>query len=105
MSAWLTVVSVGAGTYLARLSLIGLLGSRQLPRPLERALRYVAPAVFAAFVFPAVLLPDGSFDVGLQSNPRLAAAVLAAVAAWRLKSVVAVTVVGMGALWILDYLA
>ncbi len=71
---------------------------------MERALTYVAPAVFAAIVFPAVLLPEGTVDVVPDSNPRFLAAVLAAVAAWRLKSVVAVTVVGMAALWIIDWL-
>lgn len=103
MSAWLIVVAVGAGTYLARVSFIGALGHRRLPAVAERALEYVAPAVFAALVFPAVLLRDGSIDVAPATNPRLVAAALAALVAWRSKSVVAVLAVGMGALWILDY--
>ncbi len=104
MSAWLIVVAVGAGTYFARLSFIGALGRRRLPPVAERALDYVAPAVFAALVFPAVVLREGSVDVAPATNPRLLAAALAALVAWRSKSVVAVFAVGMGALWILDFL-
>ena len=104
MSAWLTVVSVGIGTYLARVSFIGALGKHRLPPSVERALDYVAPAVFAALVFPTVLLPEGSIDLAPTTNPRFLAAALAAVVAWRLRSVAAVIVVGMGALWMLDLL-
>ena len=98
-----TLLVRGAGTYLARVSFIGALGHRRLPAVAERALEYVAPAVSAALVFPAVLLRDGSIDVAPATNPRLVAAALAALVAWRSKSVVAVLAVGMGALWILDY--
>ena len=105
MTSWLIVISVGLGTYLARLSFIGALGARRLPQSIERVLTYVAPAVFAALVFPAVLLPEGSVDIAPATNPKFLAAAIAALIAWRLKSVVAVIVVGMGSLWILDYLA
>ena len=105
MSAWLIVIGVGLGTYAARLSFIGILGSRRLPVPLERALTYVAPAIFAALTLPAVLLRDGTADVAATTNPRFLAAVIAALVAWKTRSVVAVTVVGMGALWLIDYVA
>jgi branched-subunit amino acid transport protein len=98
------VIAVGVGTYLARLSFIGVLGERRLPAALERPLAYVAPAVFAALVFPAVLLPEGTIDAAPASNPRFLAATLAALVAWRSKSVVAVIVVGMGSLWIIEAL-
>jgi branched-subunit amino acid transport protein len=104
MSGWLIVLAVGAGTYAARLSFIGALWKRRLPATAQRALEYVAPAVFAALVAPAVLLPDGAIDVTPASNPRLAAAALAGLAAWRLNNVVAVIVVGMGSLWVLQAL-
>ncbi|MDX1450619.1 MAG: AzlD domain-containing protein, partial [Acidimicrobiia bacterium] len=104
VNGWLIIVAVGVGTYLARVSFIAGFGDRTLPQPVERALTYVAPAVFAAIVFPAVLLPEGTIDLSPGGNPRFLAAIFAAGAAWRLKSVVAVTVVGMSALWIIDYL-
>jgi branched-subunit amino acid transport protein len=102
MSSWLIVIAVGVGTYAARLSFIGILGERRLPPAFERALEYVAPSVFAALVLPAVLLPEGSIEMAPAVNPRFVAAILATIVAWRLKNVVGVIVVGMGALWILE---
>ncbi len=65
-------------------------------------MRYVAPAVLAALVVPAVALSNGSVDVTPLGNPRFVAAVAAAIVAWRLRSVAGVIVVGMSVLWILQ---
>lgn len=54
---WLVVVVLGVGTYLIRLSFLGLLGTRPLPLWLVRSLRYTAVAVLPALVAPAVLWP------------------------------------------------
>ena len=102
MSAWLTVIAIGVGTYAARLSFIGVMGERRFPPAFEGALRFVAPAVFAALILPEVLLSDGSVEIAPAANPRFLAAALAGVIAWRFKSVGAVIVVGMSALWILE---
>ena len=45
---WLLVVVLGIGTYLIRLSFLGLLGNRPLPLWLVRSLRYTAVAVLPA---------------------------------------------------------
>ena len=55
MSTWLIVVIIGAGTYLTRLSFIGVFGRRGLPAVLEAPLRYVAPAVLAAIAIPGFI--------------------------------------------------
>jgi branched-subunit amino acid transport protein len=103
MSDWLVVAVVGAGTYLSRLSFVAVFGRIGVPPWLGRALKHVAPAVLAALVAPAVLLRDGAVDAG-SGNPRLYAALVAAVVAWRLRSVAATIVVGMGLLWLLQAL-
>jgi branched-subunit amino acid transport protein len=103
MSAWAIVAAVGVGTYLGRLSFIAVLGVTGVPPWLGRALKHVAPAVLAALVAPAVLAPDGSIDAGL-GNPRLYAALVAAVVAWRVRSVAATIVIGMALLWVLQAL-
>ena len=54
---WLVVVTLGVGTYLIRLSFLGLLGNRPLPLWLVRTLLYTAVAVLPALVPPAVLWP------------------------------------------------
>ncbi len=102
MTTALVIVIIGVGTYLTRLSFIGALGTRAMPEWAIQPLRYVAPAVLAALVVPAIALRDGALDLGPATNPRVLAALLAAIVAWRTKNVAAVIVVGMGALWILQ---
>ncbi len=102
MNHWLVVLVIGAGTYLLRLSFIGGLGTRTMPIWAQRPLRFVAPAVLAALVVPAVVLSEGSVDVTPLGNPRFVAALAAGLVAWRLKNVAGVILVGMGLLWILQ---
>ena len=102
MSAAIAILIIGIGTYLERLSFIGIIGNRDLPDWALLPLRYVAPAVFAALVAPAVLLVDGDLAVLPATNPRALAMVIALLVAWRTKSVAATIVVGMAALWLLQ---
>ena len=104
MSPWITVIIIGVGTYLTRLSFVGALGSRAMPVWAERPLKYVAPSVLAALVLPAVLLRGGEFDVTPAGNPRFLAALAAALVVVRFKSVSWAIVVGMGSLWLLQWL-
>jgi branched-subunit amino acid transport protein len=104
VSAWLIVGLIGAGTYLTRLSFIGIIGERQIPGWCVPPLRYVAPAVLAALVAPSVMLRDAGLDLSPVTNPRFLAAVIAGVVTWRFKNVVWAIVAGMGALWVLQWL-
>ena len=101
MTNVLIVLTVGLGTYLTRLSFIGLVGSRQLPETIRRGLEYIAPAVLAALVFPALIRPEGVADL-TPGNVRLIAGIVAEVVAWRTRSIAATTIVGLGVLWILQ---
>ncbi len=69
-------------TYLPRL--IPLLGrSEAMPEGVRRFLSYVPAAVFAALVFPGVLLTDGAVDIAV-SNPQIAAGIATvAICVWR----------------------
>jgi branched-subunit amino acid transport protein len=102
VNPWITVTIIGVGTYLTRLSFVGLLGRREMPAWAERPLRFVAPAVLAALVAPAVLMREGSLEVAPGGNPRLYAAAVAALVAWRFKNLAAAIVAGMGSLWLLQ---
>jgi branched-subunit amino acid transport protein len=101
---WGAVVVIGVGTYLTRLSFIGAFGEREMPTWLERPLRYVAPAVLGAIVLPAVAMPNEVIDLLPASNPRFLAAVVAGAVAVRWRNVSLVIAVGMGSLWLLDWL-
>lgn len=77
--------AIGAGTYVFRSSLIVLFGRVEVPAVVVRASRYVAPAVLAAIVLPALVVPEGG-RVDLLSI-RMLAGVVAAVVAWRTRSI------------------
>ena len=99
---WITMVVAGLLTFMMRLSFIWLFGRLELPGWLLRALSYVPVAVFCAIIFPEVLAPTGILNLA-WSNPRLPAALVASLVAWKTRSVVWVVVVGMGLLWLLSY--
>ena len=101
---WGAVVIIGVGTYLSRLSFIGAFGERQMPAWLERPLRFVAPAVLGAIILPAVVMPAGTLDLLPASNPRFLAGVIAMAVAVKARNIALVIAVGMGSLWLLDWL-
>jgi branched-subunit amino acid transport protein len=103
LSFWLAIAIIGAFTFATRLSFILLLGSRQVPPLLGRALRLVPPAVLSAIIFPELLLPGGTLDLSFR-NPRLLAGMLAALVAWRTKNIFLTIGVGMAALLLLQAL-
>jgi branched-subunit amino acid transport protein len=82
------------------LSFIVLVGQREPPPLVRRALRFVPPAVLSAIIFPELLLPQGVLDISL-SNLRLLAGLAAILVAWRTKNTVLTILVGMAALWAL----
>ena len=100
---WATILAAGLGTYLLRLSFIQLWQWLHMPAWLHRALRYVAAAVLAALVMPALLRSGGTIDVS-PDNLRLVAGCVAALVAWYSRSVLLTLAVGMGTLWLLQAL-
>ena len=86
-------------TFALRASFLLLPERLGTPKSFERALRYVPTAVIAAIVTPAVLQfgsAEGSLD---QLVPRLVAAAVAGLIAWRTRSILYTIVVGMLTLW------
>jgi len=101
MNVWLLLLGMGLVTYAIRLSLIVLSGRVDVPPLVQKALRFVPPAVLSAIIFPELLRPGGTFDLSF-GNVRLLAGVLAAGVAWRTKNVLLTIGVGMVALWVLQ---
>jgi branched-subunit amino acid transport protein len=100
---WLTLIAIGLLTFLIRLSFIALLGRWQPPALLERALRFVPPAVLSAIILPEMVVRDGSLALGL-GNPRWIAGILAIFIAWRTRSPLLTIGVGFVGLLILQRL-
>ena len=98
---WIAMAVGGLLTFLIRLSFVGILGRWQTPEWLRRALRFVPPAVLSAIILPEVLVRGGQFA---PWSPRLAAAVLAGLVAWRSRSAILAIVAGMAALLLLQAL-
>jgi branched-subunit amino acid transport protein len=91
--AWL-IVGMVAVTYGVRWPVMALVGRIDPPEGVLRALKYVPPAVLTAIVVPGVLMPAGTIDLSWR-NAYLIGGVVAAVVAWRSRSLVATIVLGM----------
>lgn len=104
MSLLLALALGGALTFATRLSFISLLGQRETPPLLTRALRLVPSAVLSAIIFPEMLVRGGKIDLGL-GNARLFAGAIAAALAWRTRNVPITIAAGMVTLWTLERLA
>ncbi|NOX72903.1 MAG: AzlD domain-containing protein [Alphaproteobacteria bacterium] len=99
---WLVIILLGAGTYLIRLSFLGLIGARVLPDWMLRHLRYVAVAVMPGLIAPLVVWPAA--NDGNPDPTRLLAALIAfAIGMWS-KSVIGAVIGGMATLYLLQVL-
>lgn len=103
MRLWLIVVAGGLVSYGARLSFIGLGSRLTVPPSIERALRYVAPAAFAALSIPLILGGDGVSGFA-DDVPRIVASVAAVAVIIRWKNMPMSLVIGMLSLWLLQWL-
>jgi branched-subunit amino acid transport protein len=90
---WLTLAGMALVTYATRV--IPFLSMGRQPAPwLERALRYVPPAIFASLIVPALLAPAGQ----LAAGPPLWAGLIGLVVAWRTKHMALTVGAGLAAL-------
>ena len=104
LESWTVVFGLAIGTFLIRYSFIGLFADRDMPAWLERALKLMVPAIFAAIVFSGVAMVAGEV-AGWVYWPRYAAAVIAFAAAVASRGNMLVTLgVGMASLHGLPWL-
>jgi branched-subunit amino acid transport protein len=100
---WAIIAALGLGTYLIRLSFLGLIGDRALPPWVLRHLRYTAVAVMPALVAPLVAFPAATG--GAPDPARLAAAAATVAVGWITRDAVAAIAAGgvtlYGLLWVL----
>jgi branched-subunit amino acid transport protein len=104
LKLWVVIVAVGALNYLSRLSFIAFFASREMPPLLARALKFVPAAMLTALVLPMVLTPSAA-GVLAGFNPRIPAAVVAAIVAWYTHSTLKTLGAGMATLWLAQALA
>jgi len=101
LKIWAVILLVGALNYASRLSFIAFFARRAMPPLLARALKYVPAAMLTALIVPMVVEPNGfATDVW---TPRVAAALVAGVVAWRTRSTLRTLGIGMATLWLLAW--
>lgn len=97
LELWLVILAVGGLNYLSRLSFIALFARWDVPPLMAQALRFVPAAMLAAIVVPAFVQGGGTGPA--VDPPRLVAGLVAAIVAWRTRSVSWTIGVGMVVLW------
>ncbi len=100
---WLTILAAGVITYAIRLSFILVFSRWEIPQWLQRALRFVPPAVLTAIILPELFISSGKLDISLE-NGRLVAGLVAILVAWRTKNVILTILSGMVVLWLVQWL-
>lgn len=101
MNLWLLFILIGLSAFLIRISFIALIGRRQFPEWLRRALRFVPAAVFAAIVVPELAYRSGVFT---PASPQMVAGLVAIGIAWRTRSVLLTIGGGLLLLWLANVL-
>jgi branched-subunit amino acid transport protein len=95
---WIVILGLGIGTFLIRLSFIGLVGDRQLPGWATRLLRYVPVAVMPGLVAPLIVWPQATG--GAPDPARLTAAVAALAVGAYTRSLLGAIAAGMVVLYV-----
>ena len=94
---------VGGITFLYRYAMIGLFAHRELPPWLARLCQFVAPASFAALIASTLFVTGHDVHVDM-SSPKLWAACVAGLVAWKTGNVLATIATGMVILYALKWL-
>lgn len=103
LKLWFVIVAVGALNYLSRLSFIAVFGRRAMPAWLARSLKFVPAAMLTALVLPMIVGAPAVADAAWV-QPKVAAALVAAVVAYLTRSTLKTLAAGMLALWLAQWL-
>ncbi|MBE2240657.1 MAG: AzlD domain-containing protein [Caldilineaceae bacterium] len=88
------VAGMVAVTFLARWPVLALVSRVTLPQVVLDGLKFIPPAVLAAIIAPAMIMPAGAIDLR-ATNAYLVAGVASGVIAWRTRNLLATIVLGM----------
>jgi branched-subunit amino acid transport protein len=100
---WITIAVCGVIVLAFRASFVVFGNPERFPVWLRSALTYVPAAVIAALVVPGLVLLPLTQQLSV-SHPRFFAGLVALVVAWRTRSMGATMAVGMGSLWLIEWL-
>ena len=99
---WITLIIAGIITFLLRFSMIALIKENSLSEKTKIVLSYVPSAVFPAIIFPAIFL-DNSCLLDLENNPKILASIIAIIAGFMSKNIIATIFAGLASYWFLIF--
>ena len=102
MSNWALIIYCGLITYLTRFSMIALIKKEMFNDRVRQILSYVPSAIFPAIIFPAIFL-DNSGSILIEDNPKIMAALIAALIGIFSKSIIATIFSGLASYWFLIF--
>jgi len=94
MKTFLLIFFMMVVTFGVRYPVLALVGRINLPRSVERALKFVPVAVLSALSAPIVLISEGGWNISLY-NGYLIASIVAILVAWKTQHLLLTIVVGM----------
>ena len=102
MSNWALIIYCGVITYLTRFSMIALIKKEMFNNRIRQVLSYVPSAIFPAIIFPAIFLDD-SGSILIDNNPKIMAALIAALIGIFSRSIIATIFSGLASYWFLIF--
>jgi branched-subunit amino acid transport protein len=103
MNEFLMIAGMLLVTFTIRYAVIAFSGRIHLSKSLLHALRYVPPVVLTAIVVPAVLMPSGTLELGLD-NARLVGAIAAFGTGWFTQDLLWTILAGMTTFFLWQWL-
>ncbi|MCB6184899.1 AzlD domain-containing protein [Leeia sp. TBRC 13508] len=100
---WTTIILIGLGTFLPRSSFIVLGQRAQLPRSIQRALKFAPACALAGLILPDILLSHNQLDLD-PFSPKIIATVVAVVTIMVSRSPWLPFITGMVAIVLAGYL-
>lgn len=101
---WFLIIGSGLITFAMRFVFLTPAMPRQLPDWAEAAMRLVPVAVLSTIIISEVFISDGTL-APIENNPRIMAAMLAAIIAFWTKSVLLTLAGGLSCLYVLSQVA
>ena len=102
MSNWALIIYCGVITYFTRFSMIALIKKEMFNDRIRQVLSYVPTAIFPAIIFPAIFLDD-SGSILIENNPKIMAALIAALIGIFSRSIIATIFSGLASYWFLIF--
>jgi len=102
VSNWALIIYCGVITYFTRFSMIALIKKEMFNDRIRQVLSYVPTAIFPAIIFPAIFLDD-SGSILIENNPKIMAALIAALIGIFSRSIIATIFSGLASYWFLIF--